>query len=64
YPANRITIFNRWGAKLFEAQGYNNMDRAWDGSTAQGLAPAGTYFYVLDLGNGSAALTGFIYLNR
>ncbi|HRD54058.1 MAG TPA: gliding motility-associated C-terminal domain-containing protein, partial [Flavobacteriales bacterium] len=64
YPANRITIFNRWGAKLYDASGYDNRSVVWDGSTDQGEAPAGTYFYVLDLGNGKDALTGFIYLNR
>lgn len=64
FTANRISIFNRWGAKLYEAAGYDNRTVVWDGSTDQGQAPAGTYFYVLDLGNGKDALTGFIYLNR
>lgn len=64
YPNNRITIFNRWGAKLYDAEGYDNRGTVWDGSTSNGTAPAGTYFYVLELGNGSDALTGFIYLNR
>jgi len=64
YPANRITIFNRWGAKLYDASGYDNRSVVWDGSTDQGEAPAGTYFYVLELGSGKDALTGFIYLNR
>lgn len=64
FPANRITIFNRWGAKLYDTEGYDNTNRVWDGTTAQGQAPTGTYFYVLDLGNGQEALSGFIYLNR
>ncbi|MBK9176422.1 MAG: gliding motility-associated C-terminal domain-containing protein [Flavobacteriales bacterium] len=64
YPDNRITIFNRWGAKLYEANGYDNRGTVWDGSTSNGTAPAGTYFYVLELGNDSEAITGFIYLNR
>ncbi|MBK6344017.1 MAG: gliding motility-associated C-terminal domain-containing protein [Flavobacteriales bacterium] len=64
FPSNSIIIFNRWGAKLYEASAYDNKAVVWDGSTTQGEAPAGTYFYVLDLGNGKDALTGFIYLNR
>jgi gliding motility-associated-like protein len=64
FPRNSIVIFNRWGAKLYEASAYDNKAVVWDGSTMQGEAPAGTYFYVLDLGNGKDALTGFIYLNR
>ena len=64
YPGNRISIFNRWGAKLYDASGYDNRTVLWDGATDQGQAPAGTYFYVLDLGKGKEALMGFIYLNR
>lgn len=68
YPDNRITIFNRWGGKMYEAAGYNNRSVVWDGTSPDGLysglAPSGTYFYVLDLGTGREALTGYIYLNR
>jgi gliding motility-associated-like protein len=68
FPSNRITIFNRWGGKVYEASGYNNSSVLWNGSSPDaipaGNAPAGTYFYVLDLGNGREALTGYIYLNR
>ncbi len=68
YPGNTIVIFNRWGGKVFEAAGYNNGSVVWDGSSPDALisgnAPAGTYFYVLELGDGQEALTGYIYLNR
>jgi gliding motility-associated-like protein len=68
YPGNTIVIFNRWGGKVFEAAGYNNASVVWDGSSPDALisgnAPAGTYFYVLELGDGQEALTGYIYLNR
>ena len=68
YRDNRITIFNRWGGKMYEAAGYDNRSVVWDGTSPDGLysglAPAGTYFYVLELGNGREALTGYIYLNR
>jgi gliding motility-associated-like protein len=68
YPANTITIFNRWGGKVFEGAGYNNTTVVWDGASPDaalsGVAPTGTYFYVLDLGNDKEALTGYIYLNR
>jgi gliding motility-associated-like protein len=68
YPGNTIVIFNRWGGKVFEAAGYNNGSVVWDGSSPDALisgnSPAGTYFYVLELGDGQEALTGYIYLNR
>ena len=67
FPNNSFTIFNRWGAKLFEANPYQNN---WDGKSTMGLIvggdelPVGTYFYVLDLGDGSDFYKGTIYLNR
>lgn len=68
FPSNTIRIFNRWGARMFEATGYDNRSVVWDGTSSDGayagLAPAGTYYYVLDLGNGTQPLTGYIYLNR
>jgi gliding motility-associated-like protein/uncharacterized repeat protein (TIGR01451 family) len=67
YPNNRFTIFNRWGNKVFETIQYKNK---WDGKSTMGLRiggddlPTGTYFYLLDLGDGSAIIKGTIYLNR
>jgi len=67
YPSNTIVIFNRWGNKVFEASPYEN---TWDGTNEMGLKvggdelPIGTYFYVLNLGDGSAFYKGTIYLNR
>lgn len=67
YPKNHVLILNRWGNKLFEAGPYlNNWDgRAHFGVIAgDGLLPVGTYFYIVDLGNGSEVKKGNIYLNR
>ncbi len=67
FPNNNFTIFNRWGDKVFQATPYQN---TWDGSCSKGLRiggdalPTGTYFYVLDLGDGSKFFKGTIYLNR
>ena len=67
YPNNTFVIFNRWGDKVYEAHPYNN---TWDGTATEGLRvggnqlPIGTYFYVLDLGDGSPVYKGTIYLNR
>ncbi len=67
FPNNTFVIYNRWGNKVFEANPYQN---TWDGNSDGGLTiggnqlPVGTYFYVLDLGDGSPVYKGTIYLNR
>ncbi|MBK9177326.1 MAG: gliding motility-associated C-terminal domain-containing protein [Flavobacteriales bacterium] len=66
YPENTFQVFNRWGNKVYEAKPYTNK---WDGTSQFGSAfkeglPESTYYYILDLGNGSDAYTGFIYLRR
>lgn len=67
YPENKFSVFNRWGDLVFEAQPYNNdwngKSTIW-GAVGGGYLPIGTYYYMLDLGNGTDPLTGFIYLNR
>jgi gliding motility-associated-like protein/uncharacterized repeat protein (TIGR01451 family) len=67
FPKNTFEIFNRWGDKVFEANPYQN---TWDGKATKGIRiggddlPVGTYFYVLDLGDGSPIYKGTIYLNK
>jgi large repetitive protein len=66
YANNNVTIFNRWGNIVFEKDGYTNAE-AWDGTTESGgvtigsKVPEGTYFYVIDLGDGvTPATSGFV----
>jgi len=67
YPANTFSIYNRWGNEVFSANNYQN---TWDGKSTKGVKvggdelPIGTYFYVLDLGDGSDIFKGTIYLNK
>ncbi|KAF2338486.1 PKD domain-containing protein [Flavobacterium tistrianum] len=61
YPNNQLEIFNRWGNLVYYQKGYKN---TWDGK-ADGSAktlPEGTYFYILDLGDGSKKTSGWVYL--
>lgn len=58
---NRVQILNRWGQEVFSAAPYRN---DWDGVNNDGNTLAdGTYYYVLDLGNGSIR-KGFVIINR
>lgn len=67
YPSNKFTIYNRWGSEVFQASPYQNN---WSGKSTKGLKiggddlPMGTYFYILDLGDGSAIYKGTIYLSK
>ena len=68
YPNNNVKVFNRWGNQVFEM---NNYDNSWDG-TSMGTAtinareklPVGTYYYLIDFGDGSEPKTGWLYITR
>jgi gliding motility-associated-like protein len=56
-----VQIFNRNGSKVYEAKGAGIK---WDGTSNGRDLPAGVYFYVLDLKDGSQAINGWINLLR
>ncbi len=70
YPNNNVQVFNRWGNKICEIQGYNSRDKVWRGKSNFGLVlgdnncPDGTYFFIIDLGNGTKAHTGYVLVYR
>ncbi len=59
-PCVTMSVFNRWGQKVFESFG-NNM--LWNGRDFSGMeCTVGTYFYTLSLKDMS--FNGSVYLNR
>lgn len=65
FPNNIITIYDRWGNKVFEKTDYDNVNGTFIGISDDGKElPEGTYYYVLDKNNGSKRITGFIMLKR
>ncbi|MEN8887073.1 MAG: gliding motility-associated C-terminal domain-containing protein, partial [Winogradskyella sp.] len=68
FPNNKLEIYNRWGNLVYTKRGYLN---DWNG-TSNGRAvinqsdmlPVGTYYYVLDLGDGSEPRVDWLYINR
>ncbi|WP_332926994.1 gliding motility-associated C-terminal domain-containing protein [Arenibacter palladensis] len=59
FSNNKLEIFDRYGNKVYSLKGYDN---SWDGMGNSGLLPKGTYFYVLDLGDGTEAIKGWIQI--
>jgi gliding motility-associated-like protein len=57
YPNSKLEIFNRWGSLVYVKLNYNN---EWDGKSnvsingGSDLLPAGTYYVVIDFGDGGA----------
>ena len=71
FPNNRVTIFNRWGNVVWEIRGYDNSSNVFSGTVNAGGTlqngsplPDGTYFYVLDRGDGSEPDKGFITIKK
>lgn len=64
-PDNQVTIFNRWGDKVFEIDRYDNLARRFDGTSDDGGdLPSGIYFYKIKLNNGQPDLEGYLTLKR
>lgn len=66
-----LTIFNRWGNRVFEMNNerYSNIageggKGPWDGTWNGKQLPDGTYFYYLELPDGSGLKSGYIQLRR
>jgi len=68
FPSNIVRLFDRWNSLVFEAAGYDNTNVVWDGESNKGLTtgelPEGTYFYTVNLGDGSQVIKGFLVLER
>jgi gliding motility-associated-like protein len=62
FTKSSLIIFNRWGEIVYEVGPYLNQ---WDGKNSGGDDLSdGTYYYVLDLGNGHELYKGFVVITR
>jgi gliding motility-associated-like protein len=70
FPNNNVKIFNRNGILIYEANHYDNADVSFKGTGENGLylqgrsLPEGTYFYIIDKGDGSKLISGYLELTR
>ncbi|RKN79498.1 gliding motility-associated C-terminal domain-containing protein [Ulvibacterium marinum] len=75
FPNNQVEIFNRWGVKVFETNGYDNQNKVFKGYSEGRLTvapneklPTGTYFYIVQYespNNGESRTiqqSGYLYL--
>jgi len=60
YPNNLVTVYDRAGKVVFTKKGYAN---DWDGTYRGSVVEEGTYYYSIDLGNGTIT-KGFITVVR
>ncbi len=77
FPNNNVKIFNRAGILVYEGNRYNNCNPqagedavCFTGTGENGLylqgrrLPEGTYFYIIDKGNGAKLISGYLELTR
>jgi len=62
---NKVSIYNRWGSKVFEVENYNNTTNVFSGLNENGNElPSGTYFYKILFSSGRKSETGNLTLKR
>ena len=60
FPNTSVTIYNRWGNSIYSSKNYRN---DWNGTFDSGVAPDGTYFYIVRLENGET-FNGYLQIAR
>ncbi|WP_338378461.1 gliding motility-associated C-terminal domain-containing protein, partial [uncultured Flavobacterium sp.] len=68
YPANKLEVFNRYGVLVYSKDRYTN---DWDGTAnvsgtvnKDDRLPAGTYYYLLDIGEKEGKRNGWLSIVR
>jgi gliding motility-associated-like protein len=68
YPNNLLSIYDRYNNLVYETFGYNNNNNTWEGQANNGMSTRDlsgeTYFYILNPGDGTPLLKGFIMLKK
>ena len=57
YPGNRVQVFTRTGALVFESRGYA---KPWNGTKNGQPLPFDTYYYIIEPNNGRKPFTGYV----
>ncbi|MEM6378469.1 MAG: gliding motility-associated C-terminal domain-containing protein, partial [Bacteroidota bacterium] len=62
YPNSQLTVVNQWGDEVFRSNTPYLND--WRGTFNGEDLPVGTYFYIVDFGNGAPPQTSFFMIQR
>ncbi|HEX2935777.1 MAG TPA: gliding motility-associated C-terminal domain-containing protein [Bacteroidales bacterium] len=63
HPGASVSIYNRWGQLVYKAD-KNYPSQGWDGTSNGRALPMDTYFYIIDLKDGSKPILGSINIIR
>ncbi|NJN41884.1 MAG: gliding motility-associated C-terminal domain-containing protein [Flammeovirgaceae bacterium] len=64
-PQNKVSLFNRWGDKVFEIENYDNNSRVFKGMNDNGKdLPSGVYFYKIEFISGREIISGYLTIKR
>jgi gliding motility-associated-like protein len=61
YPQSILSVYNRYGSLVYQSKGY---PKPWDGTYHGSQVPVGTYYYIIDLKNGTSKLSGYVTVLR
>lgn len=61
YPNNEVTVYDRGGRVVYSKKSYDN---SWDGTYQGTPLTQGTYYYVIDFGDGLGKFKGYVTLLR
>ncbi len=62
FPTSQVLVFNRWGDEVFRSSiPYRNN---WEGTYNGQDLPPGTYFYIVNFGDGTVPRNGFLMILR
>jgi gliding motility-associated-like protein len=60
YPKSTVSVYSRWGDKLYESKTGDYANSAWDGTFEGKAMPVGSYYFIIDTGTDAEDLKGIV----
>jgi gliding motility-associated-like protein len=64
YPGVQVSVFNRWGERVFFSKKYDNETEVFNGTRNGKPLPEGTYYYIIESKDGSNRTSGPLTIMR